>query len=677
MLRGTLEIANAREVAGWAWQETEPDARVSVDILVDDVRIASVIAETYRVDLEAAGIGDGKHSFVFQYANELSDHEQHIIRVCATNDQTAEIGNSPAILAPSFILDPADELTQIIMEPRQADAEPALQEKALLEGCIDVVSTRQIAGWAFDPACPDVPVSLLITDRDVLLGRILANLFRKDLALAGKGVGQCAFEFDFLGGLSPFEPHDIRVRRESDGADLEGSPAVIEPTRAIDASARDYLSFLFAQAKTAGDIQSTIDFMAAETAKLMRRLTEIDGKTVERQAYQQFLSRWRRRLPDAEAAAASQTGPRHILRALVIDDYVPKRNRDAGSHAILSHILALQRCGYEVTFVPALEIRSETLDSSSLDEAGISWCATPYYASVEDVLAGQAGDFDVVYFHRVQNASKYGELARSYCPKARLIFSVADLHHIRVSRQARVEDRPELEVLSQRLKRAELLAAATMDAVITHSAVEAEELAKYIPAAKIHIIPWSVPPRPYEIPFAQRSGIAFIGGYDHQPNLDAAYRLISEIMPRVHQYDPAIKCLLVGSNMPDNLRKSCTGGIEAIGYVDDLSTIFSRIRLTVAPLAFGAGVKGKVLESLAAGVPCVCTSIAAEGIALPPPLPDFVADDTETIAASIYRLHSDKTAYLTCRAAGLDFIAASYSEESIDALIAKAVKGQN
>jgi glycosyltransferase involved in cell wall biosynthesis len=348
-------------------------------------------------------------------------------------------------------------------------------------------------------------------------------------------------------------------------------------------------------------------------------------------------------------------------------------DRDAGSNAIISHMLSLQRLGYEVVFAPVLEMRDASPAAPSLASLGIICCRAPYYTSVEDVLAGQAGEFDLIYLHRVQNATKYGELARTYCPKARLIYSVADLYHIRIARQAQVEDRPELDALSQRTKRAEFLAAAAADAVITHSTFEFIELSKHIPAAKIHVIPWSIQPRPVETPFSQRSGLAFIGGYSHQPNLDAAYWLISEIMPRVRKYDPTIKCLLVGSNMPDSLRQLCHDGVEAVGHVEDLASIFARIRLTVAPLTFGAGVKGKVLESLAAGIPCVCTSIAAEGIALPAPLQAFVANDADKIAASIQRLHSDEAANNECQKTGLEFIATSFSSDRIDALIKKAI----
>ncbi len=85
-----------------------------------------------------------------------------------------------------------------------------------------------------------------------------------------------------------------------------------------------------------------------------------------------------------------------------------------------------------------------------------------------------------------------------------------------------------------------------------------------------------------------------------------------------------------------------------MGHVEDLASIFERVRLTVAPLRFGSGVKGKVLASLAAGVPCVMTPVAAEGIALPPELADWTGHSASEIAHRIVSRHADRTA---CRRA--------------------------
>ena len=294
-------------------------------------------------------------------------------------------------------------------------------------------------------------------------------------------------------------------------------------------------------------------------------------------------------------------------------------------------------------------------------------------AFLQQVLRRQEGEFDLIYLHRVANAAKYAELARRHFPKARQIYSVADLHHVRIGRQAAAEDRPELSPLANRLRLMEFAAAALADAVITHSSEEAKSLAAQIGAAKVHTVRWSAAVRPTTTPFAKRRGIAFVGGYGHPPNLDAARWLISEIMPRVRECDPNIECLLVGDGLPDGVRQRCGDGVVALGRVTDLSEIFDRVRLTVAPLRFGAGVKGKVIDSLAAGIPCVMTPIGAEGLDLPAALEGCIATTAKAIAAAIGHLHNDRKANAACRAAGLGYIEEVFSETRLDALMQQAL----
>ena len=101
--------------------------------------------------------------------------------------------------------------------------------------------------------------------------------------------------------------------------------------------------------------------------------------------------------------------------------------------------------------------------------------------------------------------------------------------------------------------------------------------------------------------------------------------------------------------------------------------VFDKIRLTVAPLAYGAGIKGKVVESLAAGVPCICTSIAAEGLVLPETLKSYIADGAGALADAIHALHSNEAANNECARAGLDYIATEFSEERLDALMRQVI----
>jgi glycosyltransferase involved in cell wall biosynthesis len=144
-------------------------------------------------------------------------------------------------------------------------------------------------------------------------------------------------------------------------------------------------------------------------------------------------------------------------------------------------------------------------------------------------------------------------------------------------------------------------------------------------------------------------------------------------MPLVQDRDPTIKCLLVGSEMPENIRNLCDDRVVAAGHVTDLADVFDQVRLTVAPLAYGAGIKGKVLESLAAGVPCICTPIAAEGLDLPQTLKACIADNATALADAVAHFHGNEAASEECARAGLDYIAAEFSDDRLDALLRQAI----
>ena len=535
-----------------------------------------------------------------------------------------------------------------------------------IRGRIDVATRQLLRGWAQDLLEPSRPISVLVTLGDDLLARVLADRHRPDLEAAGIGNGRYSFELALDPRLLPLDGCVLHLRREGDGADLPGSPLRIPPPTVFDNATQDGVAALLDTDCDDAELQTRITFLAAQTERLLQERAARQSLQGERLADRQY--RWRWSVP------AAATSPTHVpLRALVIDELVPVPGRDAGSNAILSHIQSLQRLGYQVTFAAA-NMGQDAGDH--FGGIGVELCQSPWYASVEEVLRRQAGTFDIVYLHRGHIAVSYLALVRRAMARARVIYSVADLHHLRLERQAAAEHRPELLALAQRMRSYEMFAAWSSDAVVTHSSHEAALLRRGLAPGRVHVLPWAVPLHPTEMPFAKRRGLAFIGGYAHSPNVDAAKWLIQEIMPIVWRQDPEIECLLVGSAMPDSLRRLAGPKVIPMGHVPVLADIFDRVRLTVAPLAYGAGAKGKILDSFAAGIPCVATAIAAEGLDLPPPLAACVGENPADIAALILRLHSDKADNDACRDAALSYVAETLSEERVDALM-RAVVGQS
>jgi glycosyltransferase involved in cell wall biosynthesis len=652
--RGQLDRVDREHIEGWAQDTDEPDRPVRLRFLDNGTPIGELLADTYREDLEAASIGDGRHSFLFEVPGGLEPQRRHLVEVLRADDGRALPG-SPVVVEAA------------------ASAMPAMQQAlpATWQGNVDLLTRHRIEGWAFDRESPEKPVALVFLDNGEALVRTLANRYRRDLEDAGLGDGRHSFSVIIPGGLSPLIRHLIQVVGEADGCALPGSPFTLEAATGFDPALEHAVSAAVAAVALPEERERALAFLAAQTEKLLQDQAEAvsghEARLLQRQLVRRGIN------PEGlqpESSAATK------LRALVVDDLLPTSGRDAGSMAILSHMRALQELGYEVSFIAAEQLSPPPGASAELSALGIDCWQSPFYASVEEVLRRQPESFDVIYLHRISNASKYLALARRYSPKARILYSVADLHHIRLARQAKLEEEPRLLAESRRVRAAEFIAASAANAVITHSTMEATWLRQSVPGANVHVVPWALPLQPGTRPWHERSGIAFIGSFYHAPNVDAARLLAQHIMPQVLRADPSIQCLLVGSNMPASLRRLAAPGVVPMGHVEDLHSIYERVRVVVAPLRYGAGVKGKVLESFAAGVPCVMSPIAAEGIELPPTLARLIGANAAQIAAHLVRVHGNQSEFEAVSAAGLAFIRASYSEESVLAALRLVIEGR-
>ena len=653
-LRGYLDTAGPDTVTGWARDLDTPGERVMLRVVVDGAVLGEVVANLERPDLRAVGEGDGCHAFSFTIPGGLTAGMRHVVEVQRVVDGQA-LRNSP-----------------MSVEPVPLALATASVPPTPLAGALDHCDRNRLVGWAWQPGT-DAPVALQVLDNGVPLARILANLHRPDLKPAGIGNGRHGFDVAVPGGLSPLARHVLEFRRETDGAALPGTPVVIEPAHSFDPALQGAVARAIAALDADGEQDRVLSFLVAQTEQLLeRRATAASGRA-ERQALVRFRRRWG---PAADTmAAAPQDAGR---RALVIDSRLPTPGRDAGSEAVLSHMRALQALGYTVSVVAADNLASS---DATLAGMGVACLGLPAYASVEDVLRRNAGCFDLVYLHRAPAASHYLQLARRHQPLARVVYSVADLHHVRMARQAAVEDRPELLAASRTMRVTECTAAWSADAVITHSAEEAALLRNAVPGASVHVVPWAVPLSPARSGlrrprFADRAGVAFIGHGAHAPNADAASWLVAVVMPLVWQTDPTIECVLAGSALPERVQALAGPGVTVLGHVPDLRTVFDQVRLTVAPLRFGAGIKGKVLTSLASRTPCVMTPVAAEGLALPPVLRGLVAQDAAGLASLIVRLHGDGALVRAAARAGAAFMRHSCSEAAVSTAMEAAVGGQ-
>jgi glycosyltransferase involved in cell wall biosynthesis len=255
------------------------------------------------------------------------------------------------------------------------------------------------------------------------------------------------------------------------------------------------------------------------------------------------------------------------------------------------------------------------------------------------------------------------ETVRRCCPDARIIFNAGDVHHLRIDREARLTD-PRLAARAADAKEKETFLVRNTDATIVVSDVELQYLNKLVPGANVIHVPLI-----RDIPgstkgYAERADIAFVGYFLHPPNPDAVQLFVSAIWPRVKAALPDVRLKLIGAFWPQQIPRPSGPGIEMVGHVQDLGAALEKLRLTVAPLRFGAGAKGKIVSSLSHGVPCVATPIATEGMGLVDGVSVLVADRTDLFAQKVIAAYRDEALWNRLSAGGLEAVRRNHSFEN-------------
>ena len=358
-----------------------------------------------------------------------------------------------------------------------------------VRGHLDGADRQRVRGWAVDDASPDTPVTLIITAGDVVLGRVMANAFRLDLREAGLAEGRCSFDFDISGLISPLEDNLVAVRSERNGEHLQGSPVLVQRSGAFE-EVKTAFSEVSRAFDTDEELEARLAFLAAQTDALLGIADFRRAGHAEREARRK--RRWLQ--PDAP----DEPSIKEKKQALVIDARMPQASRDAGSGAIMSHMLSLQRLGFAVSFAPM----SLEPPSAILERHGIATLTRPWYATVEEVLARNANAYALVYLHRADVAAVYGALVRKHQGRCRILYNVADLGSLRLERQAVALEVPEFAASGRNEASKEMIGCFFADAIITHSTVEAAILAKRHPDRPVQVVPFAMPAASVDRPFA-------------------------------------------------------------------------------------------------------------------------------------------------------------------------------
>jgi GT2 family glycosyltransferase len=348
---------------------------------------------------------------------------------------------------------------------------------------------------------------------------------------------------------------------------------------------------------------------------------------------------------------------------LVIDHHLPMLDRDSGSLRMFQILKLLHELGHSVTFVPD-NLADIPPYTGELQKRGIKVVHHPYIKKVRDYLIAHGSEFDVVILSRCQFARKHVTDVRSYAPQSRIIFDTVDLHFLREESEARLTGDPETLRKAQETKQREYALIDQADETWVVSSAEQRLLQGEWPDKSIELVSNIVDVPGSGTPFALRRDWLFIGGFQHPPNIDAVLFFLKEIYPLVSERLGDAKFYIIGDKAPPEIVALATERIIVAGLQRDVSSFFNSVRLSVAPLRFGAGVKGKINQSMAFGVPVVATALAVEGTDLRDREDILIADDPGDFAQALIELYESEELWNRLSENGIKKTRAFYSADA-------------
>ena len=359
-----------------------------------------------------------------------------------------------------------------------------------------------------------------------------------------------------------------------------------------------------------------------------------------------FVEKWKSALPaqpapihDGKRADAAANW-RACGRVLIVDAYTPTPDQDSGSLRMTNLMRLLRESGYAVYFLPDNRAHAGHY-TNDLQALGVEALYHPFVSDPIAWLRVRGGELDAIILSRHYVATNYVGLARLYAPQARLIFDTVDLHYLRELRAAELGGSADMAQQAERTRTQELKLMRECDVTLVVSAVEKEFLSRELPHARVEVLSnvHAVYGRRRE--FADRHDLVFVGGFQHPPNIDAVLWFVREVFPLVRARAPALRFHVIGSKAPKQILELAHDGVTIHGYVDNIAPFMDGCRLSVAPLRYGAGVKGKVNMAMSYGLPVVATTPAVEGMHVRDGEDVLIADTPEAFAAAILRAYDN------------------------------------
>lgn len=337
---------------------------------------------------------------------------------------------------------------------------------------------------------------------------------------------------------------------------------------------------------------------------------------------------------------ASRAENRQTL--LVVAPLVPAFDRYAGSLRFFTLLRILTR-EYRIIFLGGVRPGEERY-VTALTSLGVEFHHATS-TNVETLLPRiEVGVFFELY-HAAEDRLDIVRRLRSDLP---IVVDSVDLHFVRESRAVAYGEGS--EVAARRAldtRQRELGVYRRADAVIVVTDSDKRMLLECLPDSRIAVVP-TIHPEANEVPgYHDRrpSSLLFVGGFAHSPNVDAVLFFGREVLPLIRQSVPDVVVTIVGDAPPEEVRGLASDTVTVTGWVPDVRPYLDSHMVSIAPLRFGSGMKGKVGEAMANGLPVVVTKVAAEGMELTDGVTALIADSAHEFADAVARLLRDQPLY--------------------------------
>ncbi|WP_415329116.1 glycosyltransferase [Chryseobacterium sp. MMS23-Vi53] len=349
----------------------------------------------------------------------------------------------------------------------------------------------------------------------------------------------------------------------------------------------------------------------------------------------------------------------------------PSHDKDSGSNRLKEIILIYKGLGYNcILFAPNM-FEDDSYVKFYQKHNVIVFVENNKYKTIYNFLSSFK-NVDFVWLNGPLALNLFYKKMKSILPPTKFIYDMVDIHFLRYKRAIEIEpNRISLKKNYKHFFRLETIVAPQLDYIIAISDKEKEIMSQYadknkiITISNIHYPKIDVSERKS---FNESKGIIFIGSI-HEPNIDAVKFLYDKIMPLVWKENPELEVSVIG-NVADKLDIKQYPKFKFLGFVESIEEHFINSKIMVAPLRFGAGVKGKIGQAFEYFFPVVTTDIGAEGMKLIDKKNVLIANNEKSFAEAILQLNNNEELWNTLRDHSIDSLK-PFSIEEVSSTLKK------